>query len=67
MERKILAQFWRDPDGTRCILSKDDAGWQLTVERDGKALKAQTLATPAEAITLAPQWRRSTQRASKTA
>ena len=44
MSHEILI-FWRDPDGTRCVVSREGQhGWQLRVIRGDQLLLAESFA-----------------------
>ncbi len=54
-----LARLWQLPDGTSCLLLKDDrAGtWQLRVIRGAEILRSEHFGSPIVAMDQAKQWR----------
>jgi hypothetical protein len=54
-----LARLWQLPDGTSCLLLKDDraGNWQLRVIRGGEILRSEHFGSPIVAMDQAKQWR----------
>ena len=54
-----LARLWQLPDGTSCLLLKDDraGNWQLRVIRGGEILRSEYFGSPIVAMDQAKQWR----------
>jgi hypothetical protein len=54
-----LARLWQLPDGTSCLLLKDQraGSWQLRVTRDDQTLRSEHFGSPIVAMDEAKRWR----------
>jgi hypothetical protein len=59
MSEVPLARLWQLPDGTTCLLIKDESAenWQLRVIRGDKTLRSERFGHPIVAMEEAKRWR----------
>jgi len=59
MSEVPLARLWQLPDGTTCLLIKDESAenWQVRVIRGDKTLRSERFGNPIVAMEEAKRWR----------
>ena len=51
-----LAVLWALFDGTRCVLTPVEGGWQIRLEDGRETVRSYVAATSDEALSVADQW-----------